>query len=444
MVLVSLKDLKYIVGNHSPKLKDNPKGQQSKKLPVGPRPCTRSLTKELELVGGEEEGAVLPLLDVDEERLRQQRESTPTGNVDLRRQRRGPRRELAGRPPGRPRTRGRRPENYVENMESIVRETVSQVLASINSSNVGTSHERSAPSGQISQRSSRNNGRDVISSHKIADILQKWGVRFDGSTEGLSVEEFLYRLNILTQENLGSDFELLNKNIHQLLMGKASSWYWRFHKQVQTFTWSEFCEALREQYRESRSTTELREQIRARKQKPGESFDSFYEAVCKLIDKLSVTFGEDELVEMIQGNLLTEMKDRLLFEKVSSISELRQLVQKRENFLKDLGKPRMVPQKGKDSANFRVYALDETPEEEIDNSESDLSIAAVNHTGSAKITCWNCEMPGHVWEDCLAEKRVFCYGCGAPQIYKPNCANCKRKSENRLAGTFNQNRVSHK
>jgi len=36
-----------------------------------------------------------------------------------------------------------------------------------------------------------------------------------------------------------------------------------------------------------------------------------------------------------------------LFEKVSSISELRRLVQKRENFLKDLGKPRLVPQKGK-------------------------------------------------------------------------------------------------
>jgi len=29
MVLVSLKDVKYIVGNHSPQPKDNPKGQQS-------------------------------------------------------------------------------------------------------------------------------------------------------------------------------------------------------------------------------------------------------------------------------------------------------------------------------------------------------------------------------------------------------------------------------
>jgi len=79
------------------------------------------------------------------------------------------------------RSRARRPEKYVEIMNSIVRETVSQVLASIHSSKKGTSHERSAASGQISQRSSRNIGTDVISSHKIADILQQWGVRFDGS-----------------------------------------------------------------------------------------------------------------------------------------------------------------------------------------------------------------------------------------------------------------------
>jgi len=114
---------------------------------------------------------------------------------------------------------------------------------------------------------------------------------------------------------LDSDFELLSKNIHQLLIGRASSWYWRFHKRLQTFTWSEFCVALWEQYRESRFTTELREQVRARNQNTGEFFDSFYEAVCKLIDKLSVTFGKDELVEVIQGNLVTEMKDRLLFKK---------------------------------------------------------------------------------------------------------------------------------
>jgi len=95
------------------------------------------------------------------------------------------------------------------------------------------------------------------------------------------------------------------RGVREIMGGRASSWYWRFHKRVRTFTWSEFCVALREQYRESRSTTELREQIRARKQNTGEFFDSFYEAVCKLIDKLSVTFGKDELVEVIQGNLVT-------------------------------------------------------------------------------------------------------------------------------------------
>jgi len=78
---------------------------------------------------------------------------------------------------------------------------------------------------------------------------------------------------------------------------------------------------------------QLREHIRSRKQKQEESFDTFYESVCKLMSRLSVSFAEDELVEMIQGNLLIDMKERILFEKISYISELRRLAKKREHFL---------------------------------------------------------------------------------------------------------------
>lgn len=58
------------------------------------------------------------------------------------------------------------------------------------------------------------------------------------------------------------------KIVHQLLTGKASSWFWRFHKRTETFTWNQFCTGLHEQYKENRSKTGRREQIRARKQKP--------------------------------------------------------------------------------------------------------------------------------------------------------------------------------
>ncbi len=55
------------------------------------------------------------------------------------------------------------------------------------------------------------------------------------------------------------------------------------------------------------------------------------------MDKLSVEFEESELIELVQGNLLTDMKDRLLFEEIYSINHLRRLVHRREHFLQEAG-----------------------------------------------------------------------------------------------------------
>lgn len=48
--------------------------------------------------------------------------------------------------------------------------------------------------------------------------------------------------------------------------------------------------------------------------------------------------------------------------------------------------------------------------------------------GALALICWNCKKEGHRYQDCLAERRVFCYGCGADKIYKPNCARCQAKN----------------
>jgi len=38
-----------------------------------------------------------------------------------------------------------------------------------------------------------------------ADVLQKWEERFDGTVESLSVEEFLYQVQILTAKHFDGD-----------------------------------------------------------------------------------------------------------------------------------------------------------------------------------------------------------------------------------------------
>lgn len=108
---------------------------------------------------------------------------------------------------------------------------------------------------------------------KITSIIQNWNLKFDGSSTGLHVDEFLYRIRSLTKDNFNDDFNLICKNFHILLTGKARDWYWRYHKHVRSIQWNEFCDAIRSQYKEYKSSFDIREEVRYRKQRAGETFD---------------------------------------------------------------------------------------------------------------------------------------------------------------------------
>lgn len=87
---------------------------------------------------------------------------------------------------------------------------------------------------------------------KLTSIIQNWNVKFDGSSTGLTVEEFLYRIKSLTQEHFGNNFTIICKNLPVLLTGKAREWYWRYHKQVDSIEWTSFCAALKCQFKDMR------------------------------------------------------------------------------------------------------------------------------------------------------------------------------------------------
>lgn len=89
-------------------------------------------------------------------------------------------------------------------------------------------------------------------------------------------------------------------------------------------------------------------------------------------------------------------------------------------------------------------------EEELDNrkssrsfvprkvvSEIEADIIGENIPGAieeiTELTCWNCSEKGHRFEVCLGERKIFCYGCGAPNIFKPNCTKCTKFPKNYLS-----------
>lgn len=181
-----------------------------------------------------------------------------------------------------------------------------------------------------------NSQLSTFSTDKITSIIQSWFLKFDGSPTGLNVEEFLYRLKSLTKDNFNSDFSVICKNLHILLSGKARDWFWRYHKlENGNIDWNEFCSSIRSQYKYFKSTFDIKEELRNRKQKPAESFDAFFEAVSSITDRLSSPISDMELIEIITRNLRPEIRKELLYVPIHSIPHLRKLVQMRETFFDD-------------------------------------------------------------------------------------------------------------
>lgn len=275
---------------------------------------------------------------------------------------------------------------------------------------------------------------------KVGHILNSWKIRFSGSPDGMTVDNFIYRVEALTHQTLDSDFSALCGSASLLFDGKAGEFYWRFHKANRGMRWGELCDALRNHFRDSRSDVDIRESIRDRKQREKEDFDTFYDAIEQLMDGLGTPLSETTIVEVVRRNLRPEIRHELLNVTIRSISQLREVCKRRERFLQEIRRessfckpsyPKKSNGEGfrrEDRGQHRSYPAAKVVAEvnegmELEDAsefstDEDLDIEAV------ALICWNCRKEGHRYQDCAGKRKVFCFGCGAPNVYKPSCANC--------------------
>lgn len=249
-----------------------------------------------------------------------------------------------------------------------------------------------------------------FNSDKVTSIIQNWD-----------------RLRSLINDYFNGDLNFMRPNLHIVLSGKAKNWFWSYHKKEQPIIWEDFCNAIRDQYKDFKTTFDIREEIRNRKQKPAESFDMFYDSIASLIDRLPNPLSEVELFEIITRNLRPEIRHELLFQPIYSISNLRKLVQMRESFLSDeyVRRNFMVRNPNKLMTRRQVSEIDY---ENMDldsnmNFAHGSSVDAV-HKPDVIPRCWNCDQILHFYEDCLQDRTIFCYGCGAKNTYRPQCSKC--------------------
>lgn len=314
-----------------------------------------------------------------------------------------------------------------ESLQCLIEEAVSRQLALTNISqpnnrdSIGTSHFNANRNAPFRQNFARSDNRSLqLNTDKISNIISGWHILFSGvEEESISVDDFIYRVNALTNQSLRGDFDILCRHAHLLFKDKALHWYWRYHKTTPSLNWNSLCQELSNQFRDRRSDYDYLDQLRSRKQKPGERFDTFYDAILKITDRLQSPIHESEMVEIIKRNLRPEVRKGLLHFYISSVSKLREFVRKYEILDDEINygsKPNrhMLPRRNISELEAKVV-----------NEDENIQLEEIK-----ELTCWNCSEVGHKYDECMGDRTVFCYGCGAPNTYKPNCQKCSKFSKN--------------
>lgn len=137
-------------------------------------------------------------------------------------------------------------------------------------------------------------------SERVLNLIRNWTIRFTGDTTEVTVDEFIYRVNTLTNANLRGDYDLLCEHAHILFEGKALKWFWRIHRSFDNLDWDELCGALKRQFKEYNTDFDIKDDIRRRKLKQNESFDDYYDAIMVLCDRLRIPLSDHELCETTQ------------------------------------------------------------------------------------------------------------------------------------------------
>ncbi|KAL7725208.1 hypothetical protein ACLKA6_017526 [Drosophila palustris] len=280
-------------------------------------------------------------------------------------------------------------DKIFQKMEDIIE----RKLSVMNPFNTQT-QSSGVPQPDFPRSSPRTSSRSIsnLSPEKVTQMIQNWGVKFDGAPKGQTVQEFLYRVKSLTEDCLQGDFSIICKNLHVLLVGKARDWYWRFRKEHSEFGWSEFCEAIRSHYQDNKDDDLILEEIRSRKQRDGETFDSLYDDVITLVSRMAIPLDEYRLIQQLKRNLEPELRQALLYIQVHSVAHLRQLVQQRENLLGEDDFKRYLKGGNAPKPFFKraVAAVDLNSTEQPDEEAISDSVAAIQHSNRV-ITCWNCD-----------------------------------------------------
>lgn len=128
---------------------------------------------------------------------------------------------------------------------------------------------------------------------KVLNIIRNWRIKFTGHSNNMTVDDFIYRVNVLTVNHLGGDFDLLCLHASSLFEDKALKFYWRYHRQnEENLNWTNITNALKAEFKVDYNDYDILDDIRKRKQKSNEDVDEFLDGISTLTDRLKTPMND--------------------------------------------------------------------------------------------------------------------------------------------------------
>lgn len=249
----------------------------------------------------------------------------------------------------------------------------------------------------------------------------KWGLKFSGDTKGLSVSNFLERVEELRVARGISQSELFESSL-DLFEGKALLWYRSVIKRCRN--WDDLSSLLTKHYLPPDYNARLLQEILSRTQGPNESIVEYLACMSALFTRYGKV-GPDVQLDITVRNLAPFYTMQLPV--VHSIEKLEQECLKLE-VRKFRADNYQVPA-SRSRARFAVEPdlayISSSSEPSTSFARDNISEASHGKMNS-ELVCFNCQQVGHRYRNCPAPRHKHCFRCKRVDVTIRTCPNCNR------------------
>lgn len=262
--------------------------------------------------------------------------------------------------------------------------------------------------------------------------VSRWSIKFSGEPSGLKLLDFLKHIELMSIAEETPPQELLRSAIH-LFDGLAKTWFMAFGQNFRT--WEQLIEGLKVEFLPHDYIFWLKKEIENRLQKSSETFGIYLAHMELMFGRLPAGMPEIEKIDILIRNVLPMYAEKLSLVLVDSVAHLSRLCKQIETTAFRVEKRNAVT---KNEVSFAPspYVPSSNPPIRSRSPNNRLYIPPQQRRSftperDVVLRCYNCLQEGHHFNNCNAERRVFCFRCGKQGVTAPDCTRCESLQKNK-------------